>query len=252
MTSLAMNGNVEEAPLTPSHKPATKKVVVLLVVLGALIASSYVLPVRSWLKNTREVGEAVRSLGAWVYPVGAIGIAAMVACGVPRLLLCAAAAGVLGFWRGFALAEAGTVIGYYGVFLFVRWGGREWALHRWPKLAKWSEMIRDQKLLGVILLRQIPIHGTLINLSLGISHVKHRHFLIGTAVGVIPESIPLLLVGASLAKGDLQSMAKYIGLAVAAFVVIWIVLAYVMRAAKKSKIAGAVVVAEAAMHDGAE
>lgn len=239
MTSAPMNGN--------THKRATTRVVVLLVVLAALIVASNLLPVRSWLRDAGRVGEAVRSLGAWVYPVGAASIAALVACGVPRLLLCTVAAAALGFWRGLVLAETGTVLGYYAVFLFVRWGGREWALHRWPKLGKWSDAIRDQGALGVILLRQIPIHGTLINLSLGISRVKQRHFLFGTAIGIVPESIPLLLVGAGLQKGSLGAMGKYIGMAVGAFVVIWIGCAYAMRAAKKSKAAGAVLVGEAAL-----
>src|SRR2546423_936981 len=101
------------------------------------------------------VRRAVQSLGLWIYPVGIGTIALLVGCGVPRLLLCTVAGMTLGFWRGLLLGELGTVVGYYGVFLFIRWGGREWALHRWPKLQKWADLVRGQGILGVILLRQI-------------------------------------------------------------------------------------------------
>ena len=39
MNSLAMNSNFEEVPMTPSHKPATKKVVVVSITMKWHIAS---------------------------------------------------------------------------------------------------------------------------------------------------------------------------------------------------------------------
>jgi uncharacterized membrane protein YdjX (TVP38/TMEM64 family) len=249
----AAEGSSEQPVAHPHVKKGTKRLVVLLVVLVAAIAASYLLPVRQWLHDATRVSEAVRSLGGWIYPVGALAVAMMVACGIPRLLVCTVAAAALGFWRGMLLAEIGTVVGYYGVFLFIRWGGREWALHRWPKLQKWSDLVRDQGVLGVILLRHVPIHGTIINLGLGISRVKHRHFLIGTALGIIPESIPFLLVGAGIQKGNAAAMGKYVGIAVVAFVVIWIGAAYAMRAVRKSRsaAAAALLASEAALKETA-
>jgi len=38
-------------------------------------------------------------------------------------------------------------------------------MHRWPKLGKWSRLVEGQGVLGIILLRHLPIHGTFINLS---------------------------------------------------------------------------------------
>lgn len=251
MDAPATEGSSEQ-PVVHPQKKGTKRVLVLLVVLAAAIAGSYLLPVRQWLHDATKVSDAVRSLGGWVYLVGTLAVAMLVACGVPRLLVCTVAAAAMGFWRGMFLAEFGTVVGYYGVFLFIRWGGREWALHRWPKLQKWSDLVRDQGVLGVILLRHIPIHGTIINLGLGISRVKHRHFLIGTAVGIIPESIPFLLFGAGIQKGSPAAMGKYIGMAVVAFAIIWIGAAYAMRAVRKSRSAAAELLAsEAALKDAA-
>jgi uncharacterized membrane protein YdjX (TVP38/TMEM64 family) len=128
-----------------------------------------------------------------------------------------------------------TVLGYYGVFLFIRWGGREWALHRFPKLGKWSRLIEGQGILGIILLRHVPIHGTVTNLGLGISNIKHRQFLIGTAIGIISEAIPATLVGAGIGKGSAKAIGGYLALAAVAFAIIWIGCAWGMKALKKRR-----------------
>jgi uncharacterized membrane protein YdjX (TVP38/TMEM64 family) len=144
------------------------------------------------------------------------------------------AGAALGFWLVLLITLLGTVLGHYAFFLFIRWGGREWVLHRWPKLRKWAQMIREQGVIGVILVRQIPAHSMLINLCLGLSHVKHRHFLLGTAIGVIPEAIPATLVGAGLVKASLKDSAGYLGVAAAAVAVLWITGSFVLRAMRKN------------------
>jgi uncharacterized membrane protein YdjX (TVP38/TMEM64 family) len=242
----------DDGPAAATPKRGTRRAVLLIGVLAGAITAVYLSPVRTWLADTGHVRRAVQSLGLWIYPVGILSIALLVGCGVPRLLLCTVAGMTLGFWRGLLLGELGTVLGYYGVFLFIRWGGREWALHRWPKLQKWADLVRGQGILGVILLRQIPIHGTLMNLGLGISRIKHRHFLIGTAIGVIPESIPATLVGTGLGKGSAKAIGGYLALAAVAFALIWIACAYGMRAMRRSRAAAALVAGEAELKAAAE
>src|SRR2546421_657934 len=145
----------------PAARPrrGTKRAVLLIAVLAAAITAVYLSPVRAWLSDAGGVRRAVQSLGLWIYPVGIGTIALLVGCGVPRLLLCTVAGMTLGFWRGMLLGEFGTLLGYYAVFLFIRWGGRDWALHRWPRLRKWSDLIQGQGILDVILLRHIATRG---------------------------------------------------------------------------------------------
>ena len=235
--------HLEKAPAP--RKKGTKRAILLFVVLVATLTAVYFSPIRSWLGNAGRLREIVRSLGIWVYPVGILSIAMLVGCGVPRLLLCTSAGTMLGFWGGLLVGELGTVLGYYGVFMFIRWGGREWALHRWPKLNTWADRVKGQGIVGVILLRQMPIHGTLTNLGLGLSGMKQRQFLIGTAIGIIPESIPAVIVGTSLVKGSTKAIAASLGGAAIAFAVIWIVCGYAMRKMRKSRI-GADLLAEEA------
>ena len=105
-------------------------------------------------------------------------------------------------------------------------------------------MIHDHGVLGVILLRQVPTHSMLANLCLGLSHVKHRPFLIGTTIGLLPEAIPATLIGAGLVKASLKDSIGYLAIAAGVFAAIWIGCAYAIRPMRASR-AGAEIVAEA-------
>ncbi len=199
-------------------------------VLVAAMLAVHLTPLRSWLTDADRIRAAVRDLGIWVYPFGILAMALLVSCGVPRLLFCAVGGTVFGFWAGLLLTTLGTLAGHYATFLFIRWGGRAWVLHRWPKLRRWAEIIDDQGVVGVILVRQLPTHAMLTNLCLGLSQVKHRDFLIGTAIGLLPEAIPATLVGAGLVKASLKDSAGYLVIAVAAFAAIWIACGHAFRA----------------------
>jgi uncharacterized membrane protein YdjX (TVP38/TMEM64 family) len=209
-----------------------------IVIIGATAAITFS-PVRGWLQDAPRIRQWLSALGMWAYPACVLAVAILVGYGVPRLLLCAIGAMAFGFWRGLLLTQAGALLGCYGIFLAVRWGGRDWVLHRWPNLRRWSDVLHDQGIIGVILIRQIPLHGTLTNLCLGLSTVRHRHFLIGTAIGLLPEAIPIALVGAGLVKASLKDSASYIAAAALAFAAIWIASGYALRALRRSRSAAA-------------
>jgi uncharacterized membrane protein YdjX (TVP38/TMEM64 family) len=220
------------------------RVLVMAAVLLGATALMYVLPIRHWLDDTDQLRAALASTGIWIYPVATIGIAALVACGIPRLLLCAIAGILFGFGWGLLLGQIGTLIGYYAVFIFVRWGGRDWALRRWPALRKWAELAHEEGLMAIILFRQLPIPGNVINVALGLSHVKHRHFILGTLIGTLPESTPATLIGAGLVKGSLKAMTGYLALAALVLTIVGVGSGYWLRAMRKSR-AGAVIMTEA-------
>lgn len=205
------------------------RAVLLLGVLAAALAAVQLSPARALIQDTARLRQLLGRLGPFAYPVCLIGSAVLIGSGFPRLILCAAASMVLGFGWGLALTQGGALLGYYAAFCFIRWGGGDWVTHRRPRLRAIADTIQDQGVVGVVLARQIPIHGTLINLCLGLSRVKHRHFLIGTAIGLLPEAIPVALVGAGLVKSSLKESAGVLGLAVLAFVLLWIGSAYALR-----------------------
>jgi uncharacterized membrane protein YdjX (TVP38/TMEM64 family) len=136
---------------------------------------------------------------------------------------------VLGLGWGVGLWLGGAVLGYYATFCFIRWGGGGWVTQRRPRLRAIAQSIQDRGVAGVVLARQIPIHGTLINLCLGLSRVKHRHFLVGTAIGLLPEAVPVALIGAGLVNASAKESAWLLGLAALAFALIWVVSGYLLH-----------------------
>jgi uncharacterized membrane protein YdjX (TVP38/TMEM64 family) len=228
--SAAMQVPLDEA-VDPSAQPSkrpVKRLILLIGILAAAVAAVQLSPIRVILQDTQRVRQMLGALGPFVYPVCLVASAILIGCGFPRLILCAVASMVLGFWWGLLLTQAGALLGYYTVFCFIRWSGGDWVTQRRPRLRAIADTIQDQGVIGVILARQIPIHGTLINLCLGLSRVKHRHYLIGTAIGLLPEAIPVAL-GAGLVKSSLKDSAGTLGLAVAAFILLWIGSAYALR-----------------------
>lgn len=220
--------SVHAAP-SPSNRKASLKIAVLCLVLATAIAVVYLSPLKSWLSNGEAVRNTLSALGIWAFPLFILTTAALIAAGMPRLLFCVLGGGLFGFWIALLLNEVATVLAYYGVFLFVRWGGRDWVLHKWPKLQRWADSIQKQGRMGVILARQVPVHGTLINLCLGLSNLRHRDFLIGTAIGVIPEAIPATLVGAGLASANFQRSIWLIILAIVGFILVGLTCRYFVR-----------------------
>ena len=74
------------------------------------------------------------------------------------------------------------------LFLFVRWGGRDFVLCHWPRVGRLRGRFHSHSAaLLVFAVRQLPISGLIINFLLGLSPIRHRHFLLGTAFGILPE-----------------------------------------------------------------
>jgi uncharacterized membrane protein YdjX (TVP38/TMEM64 family) len=212
-----------------------RRVLLVTAVLIGTALFAFFAPIHQWLRDLGQIRNYVSSAGAWIYPASVAAVAVLVACGVPRLVLCGVAGMAFGFWWGLAVVQVGTLLGLYAVFLFIRWGGRDWALRHWPALHKWANLVHDHGTVGVILLRLLPIHGSLVNLGLGLSHVKHRHFLLGTIIGSLPEAIPATLAGAGLVKPSMQATASYLGIAVAALAIIWIVCGVTLRKLRNTR-----------------
>lgn len=229
--SAALQEPLDEAvdPSAPPAKQPVKRLILLVTILAAAVTAVQLSPVRVILQDTARVRQMLGVLGPFAYPTVLVASAILIGCGFPRLVLCAVASMVLGFGWGLFLTQGGALLGYYTVFCFIRWSGGDWVTHRRPRLHAIANTIQDQGVIGVILARQIPIHGTLINLCLGLSRVKHRHYLIGTAIGLLPEAIPVALVGAGLVKSSFKESASVLGLAVFAFILLWIGSAYALR-----------------------
>ena len=202
----------------------------MLAAVAAAFALVYFTPVRESLDNIESVKAWLLSLG-WVGPAIWIAIVfALVASGVPRLLFCPVGGLAFGFWRGLLWTQMATLAGYYVLFLFVRWGGRDLVLRRWPRVGRLRQHVQGHSAtLLVFALRQLPISGLIINFLLGLSPIRHRHYLLGTAFGILPEAIPFTLVASGTFKLNGQNTPVYIFTAVGMLLLVCAALWYFSR-----------------------
>jgi uncharacterized membrane protein YdjX (TVP38/TMEM64 family) len=194
-------------------------ILVLIVVIVVFIA--YLSPLKEYVQRIPELSRRIAEMGVCGPSIFVLTVCLLVIVGVPRLLLCPVGGMAFGFFPGLMYAVIGTMLAYYVVFLFVRWGGRKFVIRHFPRLNKFTKVLEHGGIPAVILARQMPIHGMVINLILGLSPVRHRDFLIGTAIGLFPEAIPCTLVGSGVGQGSLGKSTIYMVLALLALVVLW-------------------------------
>jgi uncharacterized membrane protein YdjX (TVP38/TMEM64 family) len=209
------------------------KPLIMLAVVAAVFALVYFTPARKYFGDIQSVKYWLLSLG-WVGPAAWIGIVfALVASGMPRLLFCPIGGLAFGFWYGLLWTQVATLAGYYVLFLFVRWGGQDFVLRRWPRVGQFKKHLHGHS--GAVLvfaMRQLPISGLIINFLLALSPIRHRHFLLGTAFGILPQAIPFTLVASGMFKLTGRNTPLYIAAAVGLLLLVCAALWYFSRHSK--------------------
>lgn len=213
---------IENTPSEPETRPPWKPIAFLAILVVVLLVIVYVSPLRGYLDRVQEVKEMIRGLGVLGPLVMTLGIAVLVALGFSRLVLCGIAGMAMGFWWGLIWAQLGALLGNYALFVVARVSGGDWVRRYVHKREKWAGLIHKEGITGVILARQLPIPGMLVNLVLGLLALRHRDFLLGTLIGQLPEAIPCTLIGAGAGKASLAKSAGFIGLAVVFAVLVWV------------------------------
>ncbi len=116
----------------------------------------------------------------------------------PKALVTAAGGALFGLWAGAALALTGALFGAMICFGAGRLLGRE-AVDRLirGRLARVDELLGDHGLAAVLVVRLVPlVPFTAINYASGLSGVRFRHFVLGSALGMVPGSLAYAALGA--------------------------------------------------------
>lgn len=233
IASLA-DAKAERAKATGFDRRVVKKAAVLMGVLLVLGVVTSLPPVRHViLENQPRIKEFIHDSGPWAPVVFTASVAVLVACGLPRLAFHFLGGALFAFWGGLLWSSIGTLLGYGIVFLAIRQLGlRELILRKYPAWEKLGAKLKHSTVPAVILFRQIPLPGMVTNAVLGLSPIRRREFFLGTSIGLLPEAVPLVLIGTGLRKEDLGLTVLYLFGAVALFIVVWIAwAAYNRRAA---------------------
>ncbi len=207
-----------------SLKEENRKVLILIGVVATFMLVAQFTPLRAWITNVQVWKGYIRDLGWVAHGVFAAVCAGGVMLGIPRLPLCGAAGLIFGFGEGTLLSLVGSTFGSYGAFLMARHGARRAVASRaarWPWLNK---LLEKPSIMRVVWVRQLMVPGIVLNVLLGVSAVRHRIFLVGTALGYLPLNLAFSLVGSGMGKENLLvTMTQLLGAIGAVNLVAWFV-----------------------------
>ena len=173
-------------------------VVVRATLLVLLIIVSFVAVEVFGLPDTASLRAQVDGTGFLGWLVFVAGYAVITLVPAPKAVLTALGGAVFGLWLGAALALTGALIGAVVAFGVGRWLGRD-AVNRLARgrLAKADEQLSNHGFTAVVTARLIPVLPfTLINYTAGVSGVRLRDFITGSAIGMVPGSLAYAAVGA--------------------------------------------------------
>ncbi|MEE4252988.1 MAG: VTT domain-containing protein [Desulfuromusa sp.] len=153
-------------------------------------------PLNQWL-NVTTLLAAVDSIreSSFTVPI-VLGIYLLGSClMVPINLLILATALSFDSTSGFFLALSGSLIGGLASYLLGRWLGRD-VVQKFAgkKINQLSRKLARRGWLAVSLVRVVPIAPfTVVNMVAGASHISARSFIIGTAVGMCPGILAIMV-----------------------------------------------------------
>jgi uncharacterized membrane protein YdjX (TVP38/TMEM64 family) len=164
----------------------------LLLLLGVAWSWS---PLKAWLDIDQLVG-ALQRLGQSFGLVAAVaGFALALALAVPLTFLTLVAIVAFGPWLGFACALPAALAGASLSYLAGRALGRD-ALERLggARVNAVSQALARRGLLAVILVRFTPVAPfAIVNMVAGASHIRLRDLLLGTAIGMTPSTVFMMV-----------------------------------------------------------
>ncbi len=206
--------------------------------IGLLIASVIAVSILFWvsaniigLDENGILATTFRSFAGspWALPVVALGFTAASLIGAPQFLLIAVTVAAFGPLYGFVYSVLSTLISASVNFLMARHFGADWLRKRgWQGIGGLTEMVGRNGFMASLLVRIIPSAPFIVvNMGLGLTATPYVAFLGGTAIGILPKSALIALLGKVVERaqsGDLQAI-QYLVLAALG----WIALAFMTK-----------------------
>ena len=171
-----------------------------MLLLGLLVGSAVV----AWATGLHEqleverLREALARTGLWgpllfVLAFGLEGI------GVPGILFMATAIALWPPWIAFLLNWLGAITAGMVGFAYARYVGRDWvAAHLPARLRRFETRVVERGVETVILIRLLFFLAPPAHWALGLSPVRFRPFVIGSAIGFVPGMLLVSFAGRPL------------------------------------------------------
>lgn len=172
--------------------------VVVLVVLVVVVAAGVVVAATVEIPDPASVRDRVAAAGMWGVLVFVLLYAALTVTPFPASALTVASGLLFGLVTGALLVIVAATLGAWIAYWLARSLGRgSVARIEWSKIRALNAVLERRGLSSVLVVRLIPLFPFgLVNYAAGLSSVRQRDYLIGTAVGIVPGVIGYTALGA--------------------------------------------------------
>ncbi len=167
---------------------------ILLIFLGLAIAWRWS-PLQHWLDIDVMV-RGLQRLGHSLGPMAAVGgFALAVSLAIPLTVMTLITLIAFGPWVGLACCVAGALVSASLSYSIGHFLGRE-VLERFAgeRVNLLSRRLSKRGVLTIIILRMMPIAPfAIVNMMTGASHIRLRDVLLGTAIGMTPATLVMMI-----------------------------------------------------------
>lgn len=208
--------NVEEDGQADGRsRPVVKLILLLVIALSGFLAYSFT-PLGEYIQPVLMEGFFESIKGFWWTPLVFIGLyAVLTTLGVPMVVMTFVAGFTFGIMYGTLYVLIGANIGANIAFDLARYLGRDFiSRHIRGPFDRIDRQLRNQGFLRMLQLRLIPvIPFNLFNFAAGLSGIRKLHFVLGTAIGIMPGTFIYVYTAASLmqvymAGAELDELAR--------------------------------------------
>jgi uncharacterized membrane protein YdjX (TVP38/TMEM64 family) len=177
----------------PSLTSGRARWVILAVLLVGVVVAALLVP----LPTALELRDRVRDLGAWAPLTFLLAHTVVTTTPIPRTAFSLAAGLLFGPWPALALClVASTVSAAAGFGISRRLGGRAVRRLGPGRVRMLESRLSSRGVLSVLSARLVPmIPFAPLNYTFGVTTVRWRHYLVGTAIGLVPGTTAVVLLG---------------------------------------------------------
>lgn len=193
-----MTDNPASTDSEQTDSAATRRTRVKIAVAVAVVIALAVVATVVDLPDPNAIRDTVASAGAWGIAAFVLLYAALSATPFPASALTIAAGLLFGLATGATLVVVAATIGAYLAYWAARGLGRgAVASAQWSRLRTLDEMLGRRGFVSVFVVRLIPVFPFwLVNYAAGVSAVKQRDYVLGTAIGIVPGTVGYTALGA--------------------------------------------------------
>ncbi len=177
-----------------SRRTYRLKAAILVVLVVAVIVVAFTVD----LPDAQPLRDRVNEAGPWGLVIFVLLYAALALTPFPASTLTVASGLLFGLVTGVIVVAVAATLGAWVAFMIARWLGRDGVSRlRWKRVATIDAMLERRGLAAVLIIRLIPLFPfAMVNYAAGLSAVRQRDYVIGTAVGILPATAGYTALGA--------------------------------------------------------